>query len=141
VRAPFGAGCTNIITWPLTYQRRGEECAVLGGFDPSARKFMKPDELSFAVPLALYRKMLAAMETLDPDAGDLGGRAQEGGQEQARLGRGGAGGRREGLKPETAPPRPRGGAEIRTRAPDTAPWHGTRPRVAPPASRPPENVF
>ncbi|WP_028586203.1 DUF169 domain-containing protein [Desulfocurvus vexinensis] len=63
VRAPFGAGCTNIITWPLTYQRRGQECAVLGGFDPSARKFMKPDELTFAVPLSLYRKMLAVMET------------------------------------------------------------------------------
>ena len=36
---------------------------MLGGFDPSARKFMKPDELTFAVPLSLYRKMLAVMET------------------------------------------------------------------------------
>lgn len=63
VQSPFGAGCTNIIAWPLVYQQRGIECAVLGGFDPSARKFMKTDELTFAVPLPLYLKMLDAMET------------------------------------------------------------------------------
>ena len=63
VASPFGAGCTNIISWPLTYERRGIDCAVLGGFDPSARKFMKPDELSFSVPLALYRKMLNSMDS------------------------------------------------------------------------------
>lgn len=63
VVSPFGAGCTSIIAWPLAYQQRGVECAVLGGFDPSARKFMKTDELSFAMPLSLYRKMLDSMET------------------------------------------------------------------------------
>jgi len=62
VAAPFGSGCANIIAWPLVYQQRGIECAVLGGFDPSARKFMKTDELTFAVPLSLYRKMLDVME-------------------------------------------------------------------------------
>lgn len=62
VATPFGAGCGSMIAWPLVYQQRGEERAVLGGFDPSARKFMKPDELTFAVPQQLYRKMLAAME-------------------------------------------------------------------------------
>ncbi len=60
--SPFGAGCTNIISWPLVYQQRGQECAVLGGFDPSARKYMKTDELTFAAPLPLYRKMLNCME-------------------------------------------------------------------------------
>ncbi len=63
VASPFGAGCTNIIAWPLIYQQRGLERAVIGGFDLSARKFMKTDELSFAMPFALYRKMLEAMET------------------------------------------------------------------------------
>ena len=62
VASPFGAGCTNIIAWPLAYAARGRECAVLGGFDPSARKFMKPDELTFAIPPGLYRKMLDRME-------------------------------------------------------------------------------
>lgn len=63
VVSPFGAGCTNIIAWPLVYQSRGLERAVLGGFDLSARKFMNTDELTFSVPLPLYRKMLAVMET------------------------------------------------------------------------------
>jgi len=61
VASPFGAGCTNILAWPLYYKEQGIEKAVLGGFDPSARKFMKPDELTFTVPLSLYRKMLDAL--------------------------------------------------------------------------------
>jgi hypothetical protein len=63
VVSPFGAACGAMIAWPLVYQQRGEELAVLGGFDPSARKFMKSDELLFSVPLVFYRKMLDAMET------------------------------------------------------------------------------
>lgn len=63
VASPFGAACTNIVAWPLIYRQRGEERAVLGGFDLSARKFMKTDEMTFAIPLPLYRKMLDAMET------------------------------------------------------------------------------
>jgi hypothetical protein len=62
VVSPFGAACTSFIGWPLAYERRGLERAVLGGFDVSARKFMKPDELTFAVPFRLYEKMLACME-------------------------------------------------------------------------------
>lgn len=63
VVSPFGAGCTSIVAWPLVYQQRGEERAVLGGFDLSARKFMKTDEMTLAIPLPLYRKMLDAMES------------------------------------------------------------------------------
>lgn len=61
VVSPFGAGCTNMLGWPLYYQQKGHEKAVLGGFDPSARKFMKTDELTFTVSLSLYEKMLAAL--------------------------------------------------------------------------------
>jgi len=60
VVSPFGPGCGNITAWPLYYQRKGEERAVLGGFDPSARKFMMTDELTLTVPLGLYEKMLEA---------------------------------------------------------------------------------
>ncbi len=63
VASPFSAGCGSIIAWPLVYQQRGEERAVLGGFDLSARKFLKTDELIFSAPLPLYKKMLGAMET------------------------------------------------------------------------------
>ncbi|MDL2314493.1 DUF169 domain-containing protein, partial [Desulfovibrio sp. OttesenSCG-928-C14] len=58
-----GAACTSVVGWPLVYEQRGIECAVLGGFDPSARKFLKTDELTFSIPLSLYGKMLDAMET------------------------------------------------------------------------------
>lgn len=63
VASPFGAGCTSIIAWPLVYEQRGVERAVLGGFDLSARKFLRTDELTFSIPPTLYRKMLDAMET------------------------------------------------------------------------------
>lgn len=43
------------------YQQQGQDKAVIGGFDPSARKFMKTDELTFTVSLAFYEKMLAAL--------------------------------------------------------------------------------
>ena len=63
VVSPFAAGCGSIIAWPLVLQQRGEEKAVLGGYDPSARKYLKTDELIFSVPMPLYRKMLDVMET------------------------------------------------------------------------------
>ncbi|MFV0439537.1 MAG: DUF169 domain-containing protein [Desulfopila sp.] len=61
VVTPFGAGCTNIVGWPLHYKEQGVEKAVIGGFDPSARKFMKADELTFTVSLELYQKMLQTL--------------------------------------------------------------------------------
>lgn len=58
VAAPFGAACTNLVGWPLYYKEKGVEKAVLGGLDPSARKYMKTDELTFTIPWSLYQKML-----------------------------------------------------------------------------------
>jgi Uncharacterised ArCR, COG2043. len=63
VVSPFGAACTNIIGWPQVYAERGQECAVLGGFDISARKFFKTDEMTFSMHSSLYRKMLDCQET------------------------------------------------------------------------------
>ena len=57
VQSPFGAGCTNIATWPLKYLERGQLKAVLGGWDPSDRRFLKPDEITFAVPWELFARM------------------------------------------------------------------------------------
>ena len=58
VQSPFGSGCANIVTWPLKYLREGELKAVVGGWDPSDRPFMKTDELTFTVPFPMYRMML-----------------------------------------------------------------------------------
>lgn len=62
VVSPFSAACGSIVAWPLVYQQRGEKRAVIGGFDPSARKFLKTDELIFSAALPVYRTMLEAME-------------------------------------------------------------------------------
>lgn len=58
VRSPFGSGCSSIVTWPLRYLSQGKLRAVVGGWDPSDRKFMKPDELTFTVPLEMFDRMV-----------------------------------------------------------------------------------
>ncbi len=58
VQSPFGSGCANIVTWPLKYIEEGKLKAVIGGWDPSDRPFMKTDELTFTVPFSMYRMML-----------------------------------------------------------------------------------
>jgi uncharacterized protein (DUF169 family) len=58
VASPFGADCSHVLTWPLHYLSRGHTKAVLGGFDPSARKYHRPDELSFAIPWGLFTEMV-----------------------------------------------------------------------------------
>ena len=58
VASPWGAGCGSIVIWPLHYLSKGKNKAVIGGWDPSARKFFKTDELSFTVPFQMFRDML-----------------------------------------------------------------------------------
>jgi uncharacterized protein (DUF169 family) len=58
VASPWGAACGNIAAWPLHYLQKGLNKAVLGGWDPSARKFFKTDELSFTVPFQMFRDMV-----------------------------------------------------------------------------------
>lgn len=62
IASPWGAACTNLIGWPLRYVEKGQPKAVLGGWDPSARKFFKNDELSFTVPYKMFLDMLERFE-------------------------------------------------------------------------------
>lgn len=62
VASPWSAACGGIATWPLRYLAEGKNRAVVGGWDPSARKFFNTDELSFTVPLEMFRDMLARYE-------------------------------------------------------------------------------
>ena len=59
VASPWSAGCGSIAVWPLHYLQKGQNRAVVGGWDPSARKFYKTDELSFTVPLQMFKDMLS----------------------------------------------------------------------------------
>jgi uncharacterized protein (DUF169 family) len=58
VSSPFGAGCSNIVTWPLRYLSQGKLKAVLGGWDPSDRKYFKADEISFSMPFEMFDRMV-----------------------------------------------------------------------------------
>ncbi|MCP4623819.1 MAG: DUF169 domain-containing protein [bacterium] len=58
VVSPWSAGCGSLAVWPLHYLTRKENKAVIGGWDPSARKFFKTDELSFTVPFQMFSGML-----------------------------------------------------------------------------------
>jgi hypothetical protein len=46
----------------MKYLNEGENKAVLGGWDPSARKFFKTDELSFTVPYSMFLDMVNRFE-------------------------------------------------------------------------------
>jgi uncharacterized protein (DUF169 family) len=62
VASPWGAACSGIAAWPLHYLEKNQARAVIGGWDPSARKFFNTDELSFTVPLAMFQDMLERYE-------------------------------------------------------------------------------
>lgn len=62
VIAPFGAGCTNIIYYPYREQLNGTNRAVMGLFDPSARKCAKSDFLTFAIPFSKFMTLIDQME-------------------------------------------------------------------------------
>jgi hypothetical protein len=56
--APFGAGCAGVYTWVKRYLQDGKERAVIAGFDPSARPFMAPDELTFSMPYSMFKRLM-----------------------------------------------------------------------------------
>ena len=57
VVSPWSAACGSLVAWPLHYLSKGLNKAVIGGWDPSARKFFKTDELSFTVPFSMFTEM------------------------------------------------------------------------------------
>ena len=58
VASPWSAACGSLVVWPNRYRQKNIQKAVLGGWDPSARKFFKTDELSFTVPWPMFKDML-----------------------------------------------------------------------------------
>jgi hypothetical protein len=62
VISPWSAACGSLCTWPLKYLNEGRKKAVIGGWDPSARKFFKTDELSFTVSFVFFMEMLDKFE-------------------------------------------------------------------------------
>lgn len=59
VTTPFGAGCSHAVSFARQHAAKGARKAVLGGWDPSCRKYYKTDEISFSAPWPLFQDMLA----------------------------------------------------------------------------------
>jgi len=54
---PFASGCQSIGVLVYHQAKQPQPCAVVGAIDISARPFMKPDQLTFAMPYAMFREM------------------------------------------------------------------------------------
>lgn len=59
---PFGSGCSSIIHYPYIESLTERQRAVIGMFDPSARKCVPENTLTFAVPMKRFAKMVGFME-------------------------------------------------------------------------------
>jgi uncharacterized protein (DUF169 family) len=62
VVAPFAAGCGSIVAHPYLEGCAETPRAVLGMFDVSARPYVPPETLSFAVPMQKFIAMAANMD-------------------------------------------------------------------------------
>jgi uncharacterized protein (DUF169 family) len=62
VFAPFSAGCGSIVQYPYLEKHSDRPRAVLGMFDVSARPFVRPDHLTFAVPMCRFVRMIENMD-------------------------------------------------------------------------------
>ena len=58
VTAPFGSGCSSILTHPLREAEKDEPRAVLGMFDVSARPMVEKDTLTLAMSYPIFLKLL-----------------------------------------------------------------------------------
>lgn len=62
VISPFGAGCTSIVYYPYREYLEGGKKAVIGMFDPSARKCLKENIISFSMPIGRFLELIENME-------------------------------------------------------------------------------
>ncbi len=62
VKTPFCAGCGSIIQYPLIENEKENPDCILGMFDSSARPFVKPIELSFAIPMKRFETLVGYMD-------------------------------------------------------------------------------
>lgn len=62
VFAPFSAGCGSIVLHPYLEKDATRPRGVIGMFDVSARPYVRKGELTFAAPMARFRRMVDNME-------------------------------------------------------------------------------
>lgn len=57
VTARFGSGCSSIFTEAVVENSRNGRRTFIGLFDPSVRRYMNPDVLSFTIPMSRFKEM------------------------------------------------------------------------------------
>jgi hypothetical protein len=62
VIAPFGSGCSSIISYPLEESRSDSPRCVLGMFDVSARPCVPAQTLTFTIPMKRFQQMFRNMD-------------------------------------------------------------------------------
>ena len=62
VISPMGSGCSSIVSYPYLEKDSPHPRAVIGMFDPSARRYVPRDVLSFSVPMKKFATMIENME-------------------------------------------------------------------------------
>ena len=62
VITPMGAGCASMIGYPLEQANLEKPRCVLGLFDVSARPHVKPDELTFSIPIQRFKQLVNYMD-------------------------------------------------------------------------------
>ena len=62
VITPFGAGCSTIVMYPYLEKDADRPRAVLGMFDVSARPFVPKEDLTLAVPMNKFVRMIENMD-------------------------------------------------------------------------------
>lgn len=62
VISPFAAGCGSIVHYPYLERQNHCQRAVLGMFDVSARPYVDRNELSFAIPMEKFERMIHDMD-------------------------------------------------------------------------------
>ncbi|MBN1698967.1 MAG: DUF169 domain-containing protein [Spirochaetales bacterium] len=60
VCSPFSSGCASIFSWPMKFKQENKENAVIGVFDPAARPYMTPGEMTLSMSYGLFKKTLVA---------------------------------------------------------------------------------
>lgn len=61
VAAPFGSGCSSVVTLTILENRKEGKRCFLGFFDPSVRPYFEADILSFTIPMSRFREMYHTM--------------------------------------------------------------------------------